>query len=66
MTIINFSKKINAPVQKIFDIYRNSDNDQNSAFGTQKKAIAVVTYLLINHNETLTCRGKHFGFLNQS
>jgi ligand-binding SRPBCC domain-containing protein len=62
MTTINIVTKIKAPIQKVFDINRNIDIHQNSALKTNEKAIAGVTSGLINWNETVTWRGKHFGF----
>ena len=62
MTTINIITKVNAPIQKVFDINRNIDIHQQSASKTNEIAIAGVTSGLINHNETVTWRGKHFGF----
>ncbi len=62
MTSINLITIVNAPIQKVFDVNRDIDIHQNSASGTNEKAIAGVTSGLINHNETVTWRGKHFGF----
>ena len=62
MTTINLITKINAPKKIVFDLSRNIDVHQNSASQTNEKAIAGVTSGLINYNETVTWRGKHFGF----
>jgi ligand-binding SRPBCC domain-containing protein len=62
MTTINLITKINAPKQIVFDASRNIDIHQQSASPTNEKAIAGVTFGLINLNETVTWRGKHFGF----
>lgn len=62
MTTINLLTKINAPKQIVFDLSRNIDIHQNSASQTHEKAIGGVTSGLINYNETVTWRGKHFGF----
>ncbi|MBF4493004.1 SRPBCC family protein [Flavobacterium sp. MR2016-29] len=62
MTTINLITKINAPKQIVFDASRNIDIHQQSASPTNEKAIAGVTSGLINLNETVTWRGKHFGF----
>ncbi|WP_338378117.1 SRPBCC family protein [uncultured Flavobacterium sp.] len=62
MTTINLITKINAPKQIIFDLARNIDVHQNSASKTDEKAIAGITSGLINLNETVTWKGKHFGF----
>lgn len=61
MTTINLITKINAPKQIVFDLSRNIDVHQNSVSQTNEKAIAGVTSGLINYNETVTWRGKHFG-----
>lgn len=62
MTTINLITKINAPKKIVFDLSRNIDVHQNSASQTNEKAIAGITTGLINYNETVTWRGKHFGF----
>ncbi|CAC9976509.1 SRPBCC family protein [Flavobacterium panici] len=62
MTTIHLTTKIKAPKQIVFDASRNIDIHQQSASPTKEKAIAGVTSGLINLNETVTWRGKHFGF----
>jgi ligand-binding SRPBCC domain-containing protein len=62
MTTINLTTKIKAPKQIVFDASRNIDVHQQSASKTNEKAIAGITSGLINLNETVTWRGKHFGF----
>lgn len=62
MTTIILTTKINAPKQTVFDASRNIDIHQQSASPSNEKAIAGVTSGLINLNETVTWRGKHFGF----
>ncbi len=62
MTTIQLTTKIKAPKQTVFDVSRNIDIHQQSASPTNEKAIAGVTSGLINLNETVTWRGKHFGF----
>ena len=62
MTTINLITKINAPKQIVFDLARNIDVHQNSASKTNEKAITGTTNGLINLNETVTWKGKHFGF----
>lgn len=61
MTTINLTTKIKAPIQTVFDVSRNIDIHQQSASKTNEVAIAGVTSCLINLNETVTWRGKHFG-----
>lgn len=62
MTTINLTTKIKAPKQIVFDTSRNIDIHQQSASRTNEKAISGVISGLINFNETVTWRGKHFGF----
>lgn len=62
MTTINLTTKIKAPKQIVFDASRNINIHQKSASKTSEKAISGVTSGLINLNETVTWRGKHFGF----
>ncbi|PXY43963.1 SRPBCC family protein [Flavobacterium hydrophilum] len=62
MTTINLTTKINAPLKTVFDVSRNIDIHQQSAAPSNEKAIAGVTSGLINLNETVTWKGKHFGF----
>jgi ligand-binding SRPBCC domain-containing protein len=62
MTTIHLTTKINAPQKTIFDASRNIDIHQLSASKSNEKAIAGVMTGLINLNETVTWRGKHFGF----
>ncbi|MBS7255356.1 SRPBCC family protein [Flavobacterium branchiicola] len=62
MTTINLTTKIKAPKQIVFDASRNIDIHQQSASPSNEKAIAGITSGLINLNETVTWRGKHFGF----
>ena len=62
MTTINLTTNIKASKQIVFDVSRNIDIHQQSASPTKEKAIDGVTSGLINLNETVTWRGKHFGF----
>jgi ligand-binding SRPBCC domain-containing protein len=62
MTTIHLITKIKAPIQIVFDASRNIDIHQQSAFKSKEKAINGITSGLINYNETVTWRGKHFGF----
>jgi ligand-binding SRPBCC domain-containing protein len=61
MTAINLITKIKAPIQTVFDASRNINIHQQSASKSSEKAIAGITSGLININETVTWRGKHFG-----
>lgn len=62
MTTILLITKINAPIQTIFDLARNIDIHQQSTAQSNEKAIAGKTSGLIELGETVTFRGKHFGF----
>jgi ligand-binding SRPBCC domain-containing protein len=62
MANIHLVTKIKASKKIVFDISRNIDIHQKSASKSKEKAIAGVTSGLINLNETVTWRGKHFGF----
>jgi ligand-binding SRPBCC domain-containing protein len=62
MTKIELTTTIKAPIQVVFDLSRNIDVHQQSAGNSNEKAIAGVTSGLINFNETVTWKGKHFGF----
>ena len=62
MATINLTTKIKAPKQIVFNASRNIDIHQQSASPSKEKAIAGVTSGLINLNETVTWRGRHFGF----
>lgn len=62
---IRLTTTINAPMTVVFDLSRNIDTHQQSASKTQEKAIAGRTTGLINKGETVTWRGKHFGFYLQ-
>ena len=62
MTTIKIITIYNAPIEKVFNINRDIDIHQQSATQTNEKAIAGITSGLINKNETVTWKGKHFGF----
>lgn len=61
MTTIKITTNYFAPIEKVFDINRNIDIHQQSASKTNEIAIAGITSGLINKNETVTWKGKHFG-----
>lgn len=62
MTTIRLITKINAPIQTVFDLARNIDVHQQSTAQSNEKAIAGRTSGLIELGQTVTFRGKHFGF----
>ncbi|OUL64294.1 SRPBCC family protein [Flavobacterium sp. AJR] len=61
MTTIHLTTKIKAPKQIVFDNSRDIDVHLQSASKSNEKAITGITTGLINYNETVTWRGKHFG-----
>lgn len=61
MTTIKIITHYFAPIEKVFDTNRNIDIHQQSASKTKEVAIAGITSGLINKNETVTWKGKHFG-----
>ena len=61
MTTIQLTTKIKAPIEIIFDLSRNIDVHQQSTAKSNETAIDGITSGLINVNETVTWRGKHFG-----
>lgn len=65
MTIIHLTTKIEAPIEVVFNNARNIDLHQQSASQTHEKAIAGKTSGLIELGETVTWKGKHFGFYIQ-
>ena len=62
MTTIHLITKINARIQHVFDLNRNIVIHKLSTSKSNETAIAGATSGLINLNETVTWRGKHFGF----
>ncbi|MEM6685040.1 MAG: SRPBCC family protein [Bacteroidota bacterium] len=62
MTTIHLKTTIKAPIQTVFDLARDITEHENSSKNTREKAIAGVTAGKINLGETVTWRGKHFGF----
>ena len=65
MTQIKITTTIKAPIEIVFDTCRNIEIHQYSASKTNEKAIAGKTSGLINKGETVTWKGKHFGFYIQ-
>ena len=62
MAKIELSTIINATIETVFNLSRNIDIHLLSTHQTNEKAIAGRTFGLIELNETVTWRGKHFGF----
>uniref|UniRef100_UPI00404848B9 SRPBCC family protein n=2 Tax=Flavobacterium sp. TaxID=239 RepID=UPI00404848B9 len=65
MTTIHLTTEINAPIEVVFNNSRDIDLHQESASQTHEKAIAGKTSGLIEKGETVTWKGKHFGFYLQ-
>lgn len=61
MTQIELSTRINAPVEKCFDLARSIDLHIESTKHTGEKAIGGKTSGLIELGETVTWRARHFG-----
>ena len=61
MPKIELITKINAPVEKVFDLARSIDLHMESTKQTGEKVIAGKTTGLIGSGETVTWRAKHFG-----
>lgn len=62
MTTIQLTTQFNVPVQEVFNLSRNINFHIQSASKTDETVIAGIATGLINLNETVTWRGKHFGF----
>ncbi len=61
MPLIELETRINAPINLVFDLARSIDLHKISTVKSKEKAIAGTTTGLININETVTWRAKHFG-----
>lgn len=61
MPVIYLETLIDAPVEKCFDLARSIDLHMESTKHTGETAIAGKTSGLIELNETVTLRAKHFG-----
>lgn len=61
MPVIKLETKINAPVERVFDLARSIDLHTKSASESNEEAIAGRTSGLINLNETVTWRARHLG-----
>lgn len=65
MPIIKLETKINAPVERVFDLARSIDLHQDSMSKYAEKAVAGVTSGLIKMDETVTWEATHF-FVRQN
>ncbi|WP_313803535.1 SRPBCC family protein [Flavobacterium sp.] len=62
MIKIALTTRIKASKQTVFDLSRNIDIHEQSMQDSNEKAVGGVTSGLINEGETVTFKGKHFGF----
>jgi ligand-binding SRPBCC domain-containing protein len=63
MQFIQIETKIAAPPERCFLLSLNIDLHMESTDGTREVAIAGTTHGIIGPNETVTWRGRHFGFM---
>lgn len=61
MPIIQLETKINAPIERVFDLARSIDLHKDTMSKYDEKAVAGVTSGLIKMNETVTWEATHFG-----
>lgn len=61
MPVIKLETKINAPIERVFDLSRSIDLHTKSTSKSEEEAIAGKTSGLINLGETVTWRAKHLG-----
>ena len=61
MAVIKLETKINAPIERVFDLSRSIDLHTKSTSKSNEKAIAGRISGLINLGETVTWRAKHLG-----
>jgi ligand-binding SRPBCC domain-containing protein len=61
MPVINLETKINAPLERVFDLSRSIDLHTKSTSKSSEQAIAGRTSGLIDLGETVTWQAKHLG-----
>lgn len=61
MPIIKIKTKINAPIERVFDLARCIDLHAASMSKNREKAVAGITEGLIGKDETVTWEAVHFG-----
>ena len=61
MPVIEIEVRINAPIERVFDLARCIDLHEETMSKSGEKAIAGVTKGLINLGETVTWQATHFG-----
>lgn len=62
MPLITLQTKIQAPIERVFDLSRSIDLHLKSAEGTGEKAVDGRTSGLLESGETVTWQGSHLGF----
>lgn len=65
MPTLYLTTEINAPIQRCFDLSRSIDLHMVSTQQTNERAIAGVTSGLINLDEEVTWRARHFGIYQE-
>ena len=63
MVAVRVSTNIRAPLERCFLLSLSIDLHQESASGTQERAVAGVTQGIIGPGETVTWTGRHFGLM---
>lgn len=61
MPVINLETKIEAPIERVFDLARSIDLHQRSMDHTNERAVGGVTTGLIGLGEAVTWEAVHFG-----
>src|SRR5437667_9387836 len=61
MPVIELTTVIRAPRERVFDLARSIDANQESAGGTEERAVAGVTKGLIGMDGEVTWEARHFG-----
>jgi len=61
MVIVRLWTSIAAPPERVFDLARSIDAHQESAEGTNERAVAGVTHGLIGLGDEVTWEARHFG-----
>lgn len=61
MPVIDIATRINAPIQRVFDLSRSVDLHTASTAQTAERAVAGVTSGLIALGQEVTWRARHFG-----
>ena len=61
MPVIDLETRINAPIERVFDLARSIDLHRRSMDHTKERAVAGVTSGLIGLGQTVTWEAVHFG-----